>query len=108
MTKKKKVRRGAESPCVMHVQSVSVASMAKLQGILMLVFGFILALFGYLAEPYYGYGLVSVFGQVGFMGVFMLALAYGVLGVICGALAAAIYNLAARFLGGIELRFDKN
>ncbi len=58
-------------------------------------------------------GASSQFGQAGFGGflfgagaVIALPIFYGIMGFIGGILMAAIYNLVAKYTGGIELEFD--
>jgi hypothetical protein len=51
-----------------------------------------------------GAGLVGMFLGVG--AVFVFPILYGVLGAVMGMIVGAIYNVAARLVGGLELEID--
>jgi hypothetical protein len=91
---------------MMHrIQRVGVAQLAKVLGVLYffmgLVFLVVMLVFSRMmpggagaAFPGFGYGM----GMVIFMPVF-----YAILGAVFGALGAAIYNVVAGMLGGVEI-----
>jgi hypothetical protein len=99
----------------MVLKEVGVGSVAKLMGVLYaaigVVLGLIVACISLLggmagvagseaanAMPFAGaFGLAAVVG---------LPVLYGLLGAIGGAIGAALFNLAARLVGGIELRLE--
>lgn len=98
----------------MVLMRIGVASSAKVLGILYAVLGLI---FGILTSCFFligeaiggmsggpGRGPMALTFGVG--AVIILPLLYGALGFIFGALGAAIYNMVARLVGGIELEFD--
>ena len=99
----------------MVVRRIGVWSAARLyggiSGAMGLVFGIIFALIALAggmagaAADTSGYGLASgaVVAMFGVGAIIFLPLFYGVLGLIGGALGAALYNLFAGLFGGIEL-----
>ncbi len=80
------------------------------------IFGILYALFGLIFIPFFAIaGLAGLFaeggegtGAAGLMVAGMIAMAvilpimYGIMGFVGGVLCAAMYNLIARWLGGIE------
>lgn len=101
----------------MIVKRIGVWSLAKMYGALSagmgLIFGAIFALFSLV-----GSGLAAVAAEEGeamgaFFGmlfgagaVIFMPLFYGLMGVVMGAISAIIYNLAARFVGGLRLEVE--
>jgi hypothetical protein len=100
----------------MVIRHVGVWSVARLYGALSaamgLLFGGIIALAATLggmagAMRESGSGLSGGFGALfGVGAIIFLPLFYGALGLIVGAIAAALYNLFAGMLGGIELETE--
>ena len=92
------------------LKKINVLSLAKLQAVLMAVFGLIMALLsgifltafgGKLTEYYSGMGMeVPLFG---WMQVITTPLIYAIVGFISGAVIALLYNLVAKWIGGIKL-----
>lgn len=91
------------------LKSVGVLSVAKVMGCIYAVIGLILMPFFLLA------GLIgsmaggkdNPFGAVGALALGILApILYGLLGFVGGAVMALLYNLMARFVGGIQLEFQ--
>ena len=92
---------------IQRLRRLSVDQMAKVLGVLYFLLGLIVAvIFGLLgsmiptSEASEG---VTFFGR-GF--VIAMPFLYGILGVIFGALIAALYNLVAGWTGGMEFEFD--
>jgi hypothetical protein len=92
----------------MHViKSVGVLSVAKILGLIHACLGLIfipffllIGLAGTLAG-----GQRSPFaGIIGLVFAFLMPIFYGVLGFIMGAIGAALYNLFAKWIGGIEFQ----
>jgi hypothetical protein len=98
----------------MVIRHIGVWSVARLYGGLCaamgLLFGAIVALFSLLggmagaaADPGSGFASGTLGAVFGVGAIIFLPLFYGVLGVIMGALGAALYNLFAGLFGGIEM-----
>lgn len=98
----------------MVIRHVGVWSVARLYGALSgamgLLFGAIVAAISLIggaagamneANSSFGSGSLSMLFGVG--AIIFLPICYGVLGLVMGAIAAALYNLFAGMLGGIEL-----
>ncbi len=94
----------------MHIlRSVGVMSVAKIMGLIYGCLGLIFAPFLLLVAL-----LGSLAGQAKtpFAGIFGLVLAvlmpilYGAMGFVMGAIGALLYNVFARWAGGIELELD--
>jgi hypothetical protein len=90
---------------VHRVQRIGVAQLAKVMGLLYFLMGIVFLVFFLIfsrsmpgaagaAFPGFGYGM----GMLVFM-----PLLYACLGLVFGALTAALYNVVAGMLGGIEL-----
>ena len=91
---------------MMHrIQRVGVAQLAKVMGVLYLLLGIVFLVFMLVfsrampgapggAFPGFGYGM----GMIVLLPVF-----YAILGVVFGALTAALYNVVAGMLGGVEI-----
>jgi hypothetical protein len=94
----------------MHiVKSVGVLSVAKIMGLIYACMGLIFAPFVLLigamgsALGQHNSPLAGVFG-VGFA--VLMPLIYGAMGFVGGAIGALIYNLFAKWVGGIELEIE--
>lgn len=97
------------------IRGIGVLSLGKIAGIIYaclgLLVGMIVAMISVLGgfaglahEGGAAAGLVGLFLGVG--AVFVLPIFYGVLGACIGMLVAAIFNVAARLVGGIEIEID--
>lgn len=81
-----------------------VMSVAKIQAVIMAIFGFIAGLF----ISIFG-GMASIFsdslpgatGIVGIGAIIILPIVYGIMGFISGAIGAIVYNFVASKIGGI-------
>jgi hypothetical protein len=99
----------------MHiVKSVGVMSIAKIMGLLY-------GCMGLLASPLFlliglvssmanrgGSGAAGIFGA-GLLGIVLavlMPLIYGVMGFVIGAIGGLLYNVLARWLGGVELELE--
>lgn len=92
----------------MHtIKAVGVLSVAKILGMIEACIGLLLMpiflLMG-LAGTLIGGERSPFTGMVGVIIAFMLPIVYGVIGFISGAIAAALYNLFAKWVGGIEVQ----
>ena len=94
----------------MVITRVRVMSVAKIFAIISAVFGLIAGVLMFLSFSVGGMaeaaqadpGLAWVAGM-GALAIVVLPIFYGVIGFIAGALYAWVYNVAARFVGGIEI-----
>lgn len=84
------------------IRRFSIGQAAKFMGVMYLLFGLIFAPFFLLV------GMFAPEGSGGFGTIFALAIPiiYGLMGVVAGALGAAIYNLVAGWVGGIEVEME--
>lgn len=87
-----------------QITRFSVGQTAKFLAVLYALFGLVFVPFFLLA------GMFSPEGSGGFgFGVvfaFAMPILYGIFGVIGGAIGAALYNLVASWVGGIEVELD--
>ena len=101
----------------MVIRRVGVWSVARLYGgmsaAMGLVFGAVFALaagFGGMAgafrDPDTGFASGALGAMFGVGAIIILPIFYGVLGVVMGAIGAALYNLFAGMFGGIELETE--
>jgi hypothetical protein len=98
-----------EPPIIRRIKRISPLQAGKIFGILYGAIGlifipFILLMITFAPHAQNGRNaLPAIFG-----GVFALAapVIYGVMGFVLGLISAAIYNLAARFVGGIEVEVE--
>ncbi len=105
------------------IQKVGVVSAGKVMAVLYLVFGFLIGgLYGlmFLMLSVFGSTLAATdpafsdFASLGVGGgvaaslalVICLPVFYGIIGFIGGVIMAAVYNVAARFVGGLELEVE--
>lgn len=92
---------------VMKLKSIGILSAGKLQGIMGAVVGLILGVFFALINLVGG----AIGGSLG-MGAFGLAsiiifpLLYGIFGFIGGVAGAWIYNIFAKWIGGLEMELE--
>ncbi|HEX6199700.1 MAG TPA: hypothetical protein VF150_05500 [Thermoanaerobaculia bacterium] len=100
----------------MIVKRIGVLSLGKVMGTIYggmgLLFGLIFSFVSLLGAAFGaafqdGSGLESMFGLVfGVGAVVFLPVFYGLMGFLAGLLTAALYNLAARFVGGLVLELE--
>jgi hypothetical protein len=91
------------------IKSVGVLSVAKIMGAIQAIFGLLFApiflLMGVIGSM--AGQRVNPFGAIG--GVAMaviLPFFYGIFGFICGAIGALLYNLLAKWMGGIQFEIE--
>jgi hypothetical protein len=94
----------------MTLKRIGVLSCGKVMGLLYAVFGLIaglllsvLSLLGVAIGAASGDGEAALGALFGVGAVILLPIVYGLLGFLAGMLVSALYNLAARFTGGLEL-----
>lgn len=98
----------------MVIKRIGVASVGKVCGILYAGLGFIVgaifsmfAVFGAALGAAGNDGPGAAFGIIfGLGAIILLPVFYGVMGALGGMLMAALYNVVASFVGGIELDVD--
>lgn len=83
------------------ISGIIAAAIGLIAGLLFLLFGSMIA---GLASQQEGSGLLAMGG--GIAGVILLPILYGVFGFIGGVIQAFIYNLAARFVGGLRIETE--
>jgi hypothetical protein len=91
------------------IKRVGILSLAKFQAVMMGAVGLVIGLMAYLVQALLLGGtpaeapeaqLAAAFGP---MAIILFPVAYGIMGFIVGAVGAALYNLIAKWLGGIEI-----
>jgi len=99
----------------MILKRIGALSVAKICAIIYAVIGLIIGFF-VSAIALMGTMIGSAFGESGspFIGLFFgigsiifFPILYGVLGFLGGLISAAIYNLAAKAIGGVEMEFEE-
>jgi hypothetical protein len=94
----------------MHIiKSVGVLSVAKMMGLIQACLGVVLIPFFLLvglAGTLAGRAESPFAGMVGLVLAFCMPIFFGILGFIMGAIGAALYNLFAKWIGGIELQMQ--
>ncbi len=98
------------------IKRVDLWSLFKMAFVLYATLGFICGLFYGMMIAFIGSlgamwgedlpGMGALSGAVGIIAVPILAMVYGVLGSIVITIAGALYNLAARFVGGLKVTVD--
>lgn len=86
-----------------RIKRFSIGQSAKFLGVLYVLFGLIFVpfflLMGMFAPDNAGAGFGTIFA-------ILMPVMYGVFGVIGGAVGAALYNLVAGWVGGIEMETE--
>ena len=85
-----------------QIRRFSIGQSAKFLGVLYALFGLIFVPFFLLMEMFAPEG-TGGFGTVFAIG---MPVMYGVLGLVGGAIGAALYNLVAGWVGGIEVELE--
>ena len=85
-----------------QITRFSVGQTAKFLAVLYALFGLVFVPFFLLADMFSPEGS----GGFGMLFAFAMPILYGIFGVIGGAIGAALYNLVASWVGGIEVELD--
>lgn len=96
------------------IKRINPVSFAKLEGILGaiigLIAGIILAVFGSLigslAPQVGGIGAPRIGAEFGIASIIILPIMYGIFGFIGGLVGGGLYNLVAKWVGGIEIDLE--
>jgi hypothetical protein len=92
------------------VKRLGVLSVANILGILYAIIGLILglfiALFSTLGSTFGGDFDPLGFG-LGFFSIIVFPILYGVMGWIGGVISAGLYNLVAKWVGGIQVELEQ-
>lgn len=97
----------------MIIRRVGVLSVAKITGIIAAVVGLFIGVLVFLAGSVAGGAAamgddasaqgLAMFAGMGALAIVLMPIIYGVMGFIGGAIQAFVYNIAARFVGGIRI-----
>ena len=87
-----------------RISRFSIGQSAKFLGVLYLLFGLLFVPFFVLMDMFAPEGAGFPFGT---MFAVAMPVMYGIFGVIGGAIGAALYNLVAGWVGGIEVELDQ-
>lgn len=103
----------------MVIKNVGVLSVAKVQGLVMAgiglifgsIYGLIFILFGAAMMAANGSGRGGVIGAggsvlAGLIFMVVIPIFYGILGFVIGAITGLVYNIASKYVGGIELEIE--
>lgn len=101
---------------MMTIKRVGILSFAKIQALVMAFFGLIIGVIYGLIFMVFGAALMSGGRDtaslggggiaVGLVIMIVMPIFYGVLGFVFGALGGVIYNVAAGFMGGLEIELE--
>jgi|SRR3989344_7960228 len=96
------------------LRRIGVFSLAKLQAVLMAIFGLIAGIFYAIIGSIFlassnslGSNSLGFGAGLGLLAIIVLPVVYAVIGFIAGAIGAFLYNLVARWTGGIEMDFSE-
>ena len=87
-----------------RIKRFSIGQSAKFLGVLYALFGLIFVPFFLLIDMFAPEG-TGGFGTLFAVG---MPVMYGAFGLICGAIGAALYNLVAGWVGGIEVDLEQS
>ena len=94
---------------MVEIKRIGVLSMAKIQALVMGVMGILLGLIYAIMGIFYGVtnnSFLIGFG-LGVLAIILVPLMYGGFGFVCGAFGAFVYNLIAKWVGGIDIELKK-
>ncbi len=91
----------------MELKRIGVLSLAKINTIMMAVFGLLLGLFIALVNVIVPSAEGDTLSDLGIFIVIILPILYAVMGFVFGALSAIFYNFIAKWFGGIEFEVAK-
>ena len=90
------------------IKKIHPWSFAKVYCITMAIVGFVFGLFFALVSKLAPQNAGLLYPEsISLMAIIVLPILYGLMGLVIGAISAWLYNLAAKFVGGIEVEFDK-
>jgi hypothetical protein len=92
------------------LKRLGVLSVAKLEAIIMFIMGLFIGIFYAIFSSAFDSidpSLKPVMAGLGWMGIIIIPIVYGILGFVMGAVGAWAYNLLAKWVGGIELEIVK-
>jgi hypothetical protein len=88
---------------VAQIKRFSIGQATKFMGVLYVLIGLIFVPFFLLTGMFGPEG----FGSFGTMFAVAMPVIYGCIGVVSGAIGAALYNLVSGWVGGIEVELDQ-
>lgn len=92
-----------------EIKSFDVLSVGKIYAIVMAIIGFlagiIIALVGSAASTFSRPGMWGA--GLGVLSIIILPIVYAILGFIFGIIGAAIYNLVAKWVGGVKIELKE-
>ena len=100
---------------MMRIKRIRIGSAAKVVGFLFLIIGLIFGEITVLLSSRLQINLPQLSNEImglpsqaalGLAGLVIIPLAYGLFGLLLGALIAVIYNLSAGWLGGLEIEYE--
>lgn len=86
------------------ISGIIAAAIGLLAGLLLFLFGGLLGGLAGAQEHGTGAGLAALGG--GALGIIVLPIVYGIFGFIGGLIQAFVYNIAARFVGGVRIETE--
>lgn len=93
------------------LKRIGVMSLAKIYTIMMAVVGLIMGLYIAIMEavfPITQTGMGEPMGTgLGWINIIIVPIIYALIGFVSGVLGAWLYNLIAKWIGGVELEFKK-
>ena len=93
----------------MILKKIGVLSLAKIYSCLMAIMGLIIGLFFGLMNlflPASEFGIMP-YSLLGLWAIIFFPIFYGIMGFIAGFFMAWIFNLITKYVGGLELEFEK-
>ena len=91
---------------MVKIKKIGVLSLGKIFGVVYGLMGLIMGVCFAILSLVFGEGALR-FVSFGAGAIIILPIIYGVLGFIVGALFATFYNLAVKWVGGIEIETEK-
>ena len=92
-----------------ELKKIGVLSLAKIQAVLMFIFGLIMAVLWLIVAKMIPAELLTADIEVSFqpLSLITIPIVYAIVGFIAGAIGALLYNLIAKWIGGIEIELKK-
>ena len=93
---------------MVKVKRIGVLSLGKVFGLLYAIIGLIVGALFTLLSSFLQAGVTGVYGGLfGKGAIIYFPLLYGILGFLMGLLLAFLYNLIAKWTGGLEMEFEQ-